>query len=349
MPTFHPVARPGTAWWLDPLVDAIRAGSSGHLLGKEPVRPVAHASGCSGLFSELFAAQVSLVTPPYQSLPMGLCVWLGIQWGLAGSRPPHSRFASPWLWAGVHRYYTSSSVCCQALQMRLRTVSGSDSKPAAQAFFFSHFAREVGHYFRTLSGQAHGGYCLQHQRECSVRGGKLDLLVTGTPCQAWTRLRDKSKTASSDHEGWNTTFEDFFALLDGTPVAGGIAEQVMGFADTDNLSSKAALKGHQAPYFLFVDELQRRGYRCATFRLNMDVWVTEPPRQRLYIVYVSEELGGLKGLDHIERVVQDWREDVSVPHRRPVVLDRSVMSIYSANIVIHYLVAPRGPSWSGHL
>ena len=135
-----------------------------------------------------------------------------------------------------------------------------------------------------------------------------DCFFTGMPCQAWTRLRDKRSGASPcQHPGWKVTFQDFFEILDSslTKILGGIAEQVMGFADAGRKSTSEALEGEASPFALFLKKLRSRGYFVTTVRLNLSTWLSEPARDGLYIIYVSRVLGGQDALRWIERAIQD--------------------------------------------
>jgi len=88
-------------------------------------------------------------------------------------------------------------------------------------------------------------------------------------------------------------------------VGGGIFEQVVGFSERDLGSDRDRLQGHSSPYGLFVQMLRSRGYSTTALRLNMSCWVSEPPRDRLYIVYLHARLGGARGIEHIEAAVRD--------------------------------------------
>ena len=103
------------------------------------------------------------------------------------------------------------------------------------------------------------------------------------------------------------TFADFFGFLQAHEVLGGIAEQVMGFADAD-LSSNEHLEGHNSPYDMVVARLQALGYFVSTYRLNMSSWLHYPKRDRMYMVYLKAELGGASAIAWIDAAMQDWPE-----------------------------------------
>ncbi len=198
----------------------------------------------------------------------------------------------------------------EALDLAVDVVAASDSKPAAAKFIGDNWSHRVKHCYDDMESLGRGGgHCLLHDGTCKIPGLSItDFVFTGMPCQAWTRnrTRDSSQCSPADHSGWKVTFAKFFGILDSSliKINGGIAENVMGFADEDTRSG-IALKGHKSPYHLFVAELRSRGYVTKTFRLDMAAWLDEPPRERLYVVWISEALGGMEALRWIERTVKD--------------------------------------------
>jgi hypothetical protein len=191
--------------------------------------------------------------------------------------------------------------------MNIKVASASDPKPASYKFFKGNWSGMCAHFYRNMHEQAVGGACVMHPGKNCASTGTVDCFGTGTPCQGWSRLRGKSKgvTAPSDHDGWSVTFKDTFEFIDGREVLGGIAEQVVGFADTDRHSDPAALQGEPSPYRLFLKMLEVRGFKHTTFRLNMKHWLRYPGRDRLYIVYVSDTLGGVEAIKWMEGAMQD--------------------------------------------
>ena len=169
----------------------------------------------------------------------------------------------------------------------MKTVSASDLKKAAQRWISNNYVGKCTHLFPSFSDQLNSRNCIFHEGACAGRS-RIDCLVTGMPCQAWTRLRfaDKVDIPAHQHPGWGVTFADFFGFLQAHEVLGGIAEQVMGFADAD-LSSNEHLEGHNSPCDMFVARLHALGYFVSTYRLNMSSWLHYPKRDRMYIVYLK--------------------------------------------------------------
>ena len=56
---------------------------------------------------------------------------------------------------------------------------------------------------------------------------------------------------------------------------------------------------------MFIARLQGLGYHTATFRLNMSTWVDDPPRDRLFVIFVKDELGGAAAIEYFKSAVQD--------------------------------------------
>jgi hypothetical protein len=189
----------------------------------------------------------------------------------------------------------------------MTTLSASDCKPAARHWIRSNYCEAVPHLYEDFEDQIRRTGCVMHGALCDDPSPlSVDLLVTGMPCQAWSRLRSMSDTTKpSDHPGWKVSFQLFFEFLRTHRVRGGIAEQVLGFGDVDQRSDVEALEGWSSPMQLFLHKLREAGFTVSVFRLNMTAWLRSPPRDRYYIVYLSAELGGRSGMDYIEASMQD--------------------------------------------
>jgi hypothetical protein len=210
------------------------------------------------------------------------------------------------------RHGSVGAVFGEALDLPIKVVAASEIKPAATKFIKNNWRHRVPHCFDDMICLGKdGGSCSMHgDGVCTI--GKLsivDCFCTGMPCQPWTRFRtrDAKSCAAAEHPGWNVTFVSFFSVLDSATVKinGGISENVLGFADEDTRSG-AALQGHKSPYHLFKAELRRRGYSTTTLLLSASVWLEEPPRDRLYVVWLNDALGGAEACRWIKRTVQDF-------------------------------------------
>ncbi len=126
--------------------------------------------------------------------------------------------------------------------MSVEMIAVADSKRSAQRFIADNWGCKVGHSFTDLEDLAGASsHCTLHDSVCKVVPFTIvDCFVTGNPCQAWTRqrTRDAANLAPALHPGWEVTFVKFFKVLDssGVKMSGGIAEQVLGFADPDHRS-----------------------------------------------------------------------------------------------------------------
>jgi hypothetical protein len=58
-----PLLRSGVAWWAKPLHKAILNSRGAHILNHVPNKSMVHASGCSGMLTELLTVQVSTPRP----------------------------------------------------------------------------------------------------------------------------------------------------------------------------------------------------------------------------------------------------------------------------------------------
>jgi hypothetical protein len=175
------------------------------------------------------------------------------------------------------------------LPLWIRTLSGSDKKPSCQVFSASNFKPYCDHLFETMSDQAaRSGKCAMHHNQvCYIQDDSdLDALTGGTPCQAWTSARektgDKSRTGSiASHPEWDTTFNEYFALVDSRNPKGGWLEQVPGFFHKPAFSrdTEMLLRGYRSPGDLFIAQLEGRGYSVAYVTQHAAIW-GEPTRER---------------------------------------------------------------------
>jgi site-specific DNA-cytosine methylase len=137
---------------------------------------------------------------------------------------------------------------------------------------------------------------------------------SGKPCQAWTQNRERrgfsSHTGSvKDHPGYNVLFDESLRYLDSTGEGikhGGISEQVPGFKHAAT-GSYGDTHEFDSPYSEYKAKLHKRGMKVGVATLNLDTWISEPSRERLFIIYVDEFLGGKKALKWILEAIQELR------------------------------------------
>ena len=242
--------------------------------------------------------------PARQGFPPGPLV------GPPGSLPGTEWWATPMLalmWAHHPqpqpcRPMTNVSGCCGTageldifvtLSMKVTTRALCDTKALARDFVTR---RPLGGacMFCSLSDMTHGGACSTHHRHCDPRSaGAIDLSVQGLPCQPFTRMRT-DPVAVQEHPLFKVVFKDFFEFLDTRSPGGTITEE------TPDFIRKKAPCG--ATYLqLFLEGLHQRGHYTAAHLLS-----TAPAtvtRDRVYIVSLTEHLGGQAALDYISGTI----------------------------------------------
>ena len=192
------------------------------------------------------------------------------------------------------------------MNLKVSTVAACDVKPAALRYIRMNHKGKVAHLYGSFQDQTKHTGCLIHTDSGCDYDDVINCLFTGNPCQAWTRFRnDKDSIPPSEHPGWFVTFTELFGYIDGHTVHGGVYEQVLGFMDQDLKSPPEELHGHATPYDLFTAMLETRNFAHRTLRLNMSQWVSAPPRDRIYVIYVSETLGGEQAAAWIEAACKD--------------------------------------------
>ena len=146
------------------------------------------------------------------------------------------------------------------------------------------------------------GLCLKHNRTCSLPSGGVDCVIIGPPCQPFSHMRDKSSTLPHDHEDWNVIFGGFLRYLKAVLPAGGIVEEVPGFA-TPFFKEKSALEP-TVPLQDFVAELKALNYHVQPLKLNNAVWM-DVPRERFSTKHVC------RSFEHA-----GFRHNMCSPHAR---------------------------------
>ncbi|CAK9042246.1 Hypothetical protein (Fragment), partial [Durusdinium trenchii] len=67
------------------------------------------------------------------------------------------------------------------------TSSVSEPDPVKRAWISNNFGSRIDHHFKYVSEQRMGGFCLQHNQDCTCPDEE-DLLLAGPPCQPYSRL-----------------------------------------------------------------------------------------------------------------------------------------------------------------
>jgi hypothetical protein len=192
----------------------------------------------------------------------------------------------------------------------ITTLSYSDIKKSARKFVLQNWADEIVQVYEDVACQISPPFDEQMHNELANRHIHCDF--SGKPCQAWSRNRDKSGGSSSSrkagsvesHPLFATTFTDSFAYLDSDADGkkhGGISEQPEGFMK----EVSDGCEGHSSPFEMCKAELRKRNFYVGSAHLNLDSWIDEPERKRMFIVYVDDYLGGRQALKWILNAIQD--------------------------------------------
>jgi hypothetical protein len=169
-----------------------------------------------------------------------------------------------------------------------RTLFGCDNKRAAQTFARNNHVGKVEHYFTDVEyACALDGLCALHPgRYCRPMPEPIDCLTTGSACQPFSSVRDKTKNGRKtcsviEHDDWAQTFDKFFRALDVLDVRGGYCEQVKGFSH----KTEGMPENFKTPLEYFIALLRRRGYSVQLIKNNNHVVWCELPRDRLRTLF----------------------------------------------------------------
>jgi hypothetical protein len=193
-------------------------------------------------------------------------------------------------------------------------VSASEKKKYGRAFIRSNHNDDVRQVFETMEEHVeHLKPKVATDIDSDELENTIDCCVAGMPCQAWAQNREKKAGAPNarqgmiaDHPGYKImfdTFEQFLADNRGR-LLGGINEQTASFANEWH----SAFEDLDAPTpkRKFDKMLSKHGFYRKTVKLNLDDWIDEPSRPRLYTIFVNDELGGKEGLDWIISTIEDF-------------------------------------------
>jgi hypothetical protein len=201
----------------------------------------------------------------------------------------------------------------QAYHLDIETLSYSDTKKAARKFAEQQWEGRIHNVFSDFSQQLHPEYEKDKAYDLAARHIHCDF--SGKPCQAWSANRSKNSSAPRggsvvSHPHFETTFKDSFEYLDSCKDGkkhGGVSEQVLGFKMPWDSFGRYSLEHeqHASPHDMYKHMLRERGFSVGTVILDHSTWLDEPPRQRMFIIYVDEYLGGRKALKWIMNTIQD--------------------------------------------
>jgi site-specific DNA-cytosine methylase len=116
-------------------------------------------------------------------------------------------------------------------------VAACDVKRASWKFHEMNHGSNLRHFFDEIDSVVHRrGYCRVHARICDLKDeAAIDWVVGGTPCQPFTRFRERSdrtartSTDPAAHPDWAITFEGLLGVIATWKPAFTLLEQVQGF------------------------------------------------------------------------------------------------------------------------
>ncbi len=154
----------------------------------------------------------------------------------------------------------------EALDLAVEVVAASDSKPAAAKFIADNWSHRVQHCYDDMESLGLcGGHCSLHDGTCKIPGLSITDLFY-TGMPCQAWTRNRTRDSSQCSPADHSGWKVTF-------------EKFFGILD----SSLIKINGG----------------------IDMAPWLDEPPRERLYIVWISEALGGMEALRWIERTVKD--------------------------------------------
>ena len=209
--------------------------------------------------------------------------------------------------------------CVGALGLPIVTEVACDTNQTCRSFMAAHHGEDVlQHIFSSMQPfcadrDQVAGFCTRHQKTCSVSmKEEQDCFSGGSPCQPFSDQRgDRHSRSCVDHPLFSATFGDssdsenggVIASLDRQKPKGGILEQVSGFAKNDS-------KLEETPLNLFLHKLKSiknsEGGQLYTgfvvLQMTPEAWV-DLRRERIFVVFISDALGGQAGADEIRDAV----------------------------------------------
>jgi hypothetical protein len=201
-------------------------------------------------------------------------------------------------------------ILIEAFGLKIATLAYSERKASARSFAEQNWP-EIEYSFQDFALQINPPVEPGVAAQQSTR--HIDCEFSGKPCQAWSRNRDKSGNTPTtgsviNHPGYACTFDAGFEYTDSLNDGekhGGISEQVPGFMERADSDIEGLFGGFNTPYELYKDKLKKRGKYVSAVVLNHNKWITEPPKHRVFVVYVDDYLGGKPALRWIINCIQD--------------------------------------------
>ncbi len=264
-----PPALPGTEWWHNHLWHSM----AHHLqkLPHEQTRPVHILSGCSGLLSEAWAPILLGIHCTFEaSEPKPMASAIALQ--NFGDMVSHMWTDITSAMTGVGHCHKHSAVCTHI------APAAAEGVPSAERDELG------GEGLLPSEGVPSTRRIILSDVSAEGSPPAADILVMGTPCQPFSRMRhrlggtSKSSKSWKDHPQAGLTAETIRDILQTRQPLGAIFEQVLGFEDEGALTQ-------------FTSMLQAQGYQVGRAKLDARVWA-QVSRPRFYLAAFSEALGG---------------------------------------------------------
>lgn len=137
-----------------------------------------------------------------------------------------------------------TSACVQEMGIPFRCLSTSEPDSAFRSFQAANHT--VMHQFTSLEKQI-------SDRKLRQPGSDVDLLVVGSPCNPFSRMRGKRFHADSvmNHQSYNTTFVEVYKAFEAFEPKAAVMEQTAGFGlpfDCSTAETPLQRRGKQSLY-----------------------------------------------------------------------------------------------------
>ena len=285
----------GMTWWASYIMDACAPRRAA--LGPQ-TEPVDMESSCSGNGSEIFVYKVTMLT-----LDAFFLIFVCFQ---CPTQPMHNQTK-----LSLCRSYKCShlqqhaSIRRQALGVRIRLggISMSDKKIHSRRFLTKRHAPYLEHLWETMADQESLACCVLHPNARHCKPSRKNLLyIASSLCDPFSGLRrGPGQPLLEDHQGFGTTFGDHDSVLscaESREPEIFVLEQVMGFRPfLERFKSRVlSLRRQDGSPMLTA---------CHHIEVNPSHYFAQANRPRLYVLSLSERMGGLSGVKEAFEIVKE--------------------------------------------